>query len=109
MASQTVTTTEYTDDLTGGKADGTVAFSFDGSAYEIDLSKANTRAFERALRPYIDAARKTRSSRAKGARGKSSAATQDLATVREWAKSNGYEVAERGRVAEAILEAYAGR
>ena len=52
MAKQIVTMTEFTDDLTGGKAENTISFSLDGAAYEIDLSKANTRAFEKALKPY---------------------------------------------------------
>lgn len=107
MAKQVVTTTEYTDDLTGGKADGTVSFSLNGAAYEIDLSKANTRALEKALKPYLEAGRKVRASRGRATRrSAASAATHDVAAVRDWAKQNGYEVSDRGRIAGSVIDAY---
>ena len=37
-----VTITEFIDDLDGSKADRTVTFAVDGTAYEIDLSKKNS-------------------------------------------------------------------
>lgn len=104
MAKKTVTTTEYTDDLDGGKAEGTIRFGFDGNSYEIDLSRANTRAFEKTMALYVGHARKVRSTRAKAssaAKGK-----HDLSAVREWAKNAGYDVSDRGRVAAAVIEAY---
>lgn len=104
MAKQVVTITEYTDDMTGGKAEGTVTFAFEGHSYEIDLSRANTRAFEKAVAPYLNAARKVRGSRVRAARP--APAKHDLSAVREWAKSNGYAVSDRGRVATAVIEAY---
>jgi hypothetical protein len=71
----------------------------------IDLSRANARAVEKALRPYIDASRKVRTSRGKASNARAGA-EQDLRAVREWAKSAGYDVSERGRVASAIIDAY---
>lgn len=46
----------------------TVAFSFDGVTYEIDLSAENAQTFRETMAPYIDAARRTggRKRRAKG-------------------------------------------
>lgn len=84
MAKRVITTTEYTDDLNGLKAEGTVTFAFDGTSYEIDLNKKNRTAFEKALKPYVDAARKVRATRGqtKASRvGKRS----DLAEIRAWA------------------------
>ncbi len=106
MAKQIVTMTEFTDDLTGGKAENTISFSLDGAAYEIDLSKANTRAFEKALKPYLDAARKVRTPRGASRRGAAKPVLRDLRAVREWAKSNGHSISDRGRVAASVLEAY---
>lgn len=103
MARRVVTTTEYTDDIDGGPAAGTVHFSFDGTNYEIDLSKSNQKAFEKAISVYVGHARKVRGTRKSTA---SRGAKHDLSAVREWARTNGYEVSERGRVAASVLEAY---
>jgi nucleoid-associated protein Lsr2 len=105
VAKKVVTTTEYTDDIDGSKAEGTVSFAFDGTSYEIDLSKANSRAFEKAMALYVGHARKVRSTRTKAA-GRKSNGKHDLSTVREWASANGYAVAPRGRVATEVLEAF---
>lgn len=104
MAKKTVTTTEYTDDIDGGKAEGTVRFGYEGNSYEIDLSRANTRAFEKAMALYVGHARKMRSTRTRSAT--TSRSKHDLAAVRAWAKDAGYEVSDRGRVAGSIIEAY---
>lgn len=108
MAKRTITTTEFTDDLDGGKAEGTVKFAYDGQSYEIDLNKKNRSALEKALKPYIDAARKsrssTRSSRPAGSRR--SASRRDLKAVRDWARANGHEVSDRGRISQEIQDAY---
>src|SRR5579875_671064 len=104
MAKKTVTTTEYTDDLDGGKADGTITFSINGTNYEIDLSKSNARAFEKVMKPYVDAARKVRAPRGRGRSGSRSGSPKtDLTAVRDWARKNGYSVSERGRLAATIL------
>lgn len=108
MAKRVITTTEFTDDLDGGKAEGTVAFSYDGQNYEIDLSKKNRTAFEKALKPYVDAGRKGRpagrTSRSTGSRRTSS--RRDLGAIREWARANGHQVSDRGRIAQEVQDAY---
>lgn len=107
MATKTTTVTEYIDDLDGGRADRTVAFTYEGAGYEIDLSKKNAAAFEKALKPYLDAARKAPRSSSRGA-GRRRRANQvaDLSSVREWARANGHTVSDRGRIPAAVLEAY---
>jgi hypothetical protein len=107
MAKQTTTT--VTDDIDGSKDATEVAFSYDGADYTIDLGKKNAAAFEKALKPYLDAATKVsrRSSSSRRPRSASSTASRsDLAQVREWAKSQGIEVSERGRVSASVLEQY---
>jgi hypothetical protein len=108
MARKVETIVTLTDDVDGGKADRTVSFSVDGVSYEIDLSKKNAAAFEKSVAPWVKAARKapaaTRGKRVAGStRSKS---RTDLAEIREWAKANGYEVSERGRIARGLQEAY---
>ncbi len=107
MVRHVVTTTQFTDDLTGGKAENTVRFSVGGVAYEIDLSKANRRAFEKALKPYLDTARTVRGSAGRVSRRSTpTTATHDLGAIRAWARSNGYHVADRGRLATSVIDAY---
>jgi len=110
MATKSVTITEFIDDLDGSKADRTVSFAIDGTSYEIDLSKKNAAAFNKALKPYLDAARKVRRSTGKaptrgGARRRRTAGP-DLAAVRNWARANGHAVSDRGRVPATVLDAY---
>jgi hypothetical protein len=105
MAKTVITTTEFTDDIDGGKAEGTVSFAFQGTNYEIDLSRANTRALEKALKPYTDAGRKVRGGRGRPAARKGSG-KHDLSAVREWAQANGFDVSSRGRIASTVVDAY---
>ena len=58
------------DDLTGGPADQTVRFAFEGTGYEIDLSAKNAAAFRKLLAPYIEHARKAGGRRAAGPGGR---------------------------------------
>ena len=104
MAVRTVTILE--DDL-DGKEDATVetvTFSFEGASYEIDLSKKNRDAFEKALTPYLNAARKA--PKATTARRSPAKSSEDLDAIRAWAKDNGHEVADRGRIAQSVKDAY---
>ena len=100
-----------TDDLDGSDADGTLTFAVDGASYELELSKKNRAAFDKAVAPYIAAARKARtSSAASTRRGSSSSAGSpkrtDLAEIRAWAREQGWEVSDRGRIAAEIIEAW---
>ncbi|GAA4102369.1 histone-like nucleoid-structuring protein Lsr2 [Nonomuraea soli] len=100
--------TIFIDDIDGGAADGTVPFALDGVNYEIDLSGANREKLEKILAPYITKARPVRSER----RGKRVTLTRggpDRAytkRIREWAKREGLQVSERGRIASGIVEQY---
>ena len=96
------------DDLDGGEADETVTFAVDGKTYEIDLTTANADKLRGLLEPFVKGGRRT-GGRASGGRGKARAASgssQDTAQIRAWAKENGYEVNDRGRVPASIREAY---
>ncbi|MER5873236.1 Lsr2 family protein [Streptomyces sp. NPDC002044] len=97
------------DDLDGGEADETVTFALDGKTYEIDLTTANAEKLRGLLDPYAKGGRRT-GGRANAARakGRASATTgnPDTAAIRAWAKDNGYNVNDRGRVPAEIREAY---
>ena len=92
--------TLFIDDIDGGEAEGTVRFGLDGTDYEIDLSAKNAAALRKALAKYIDSGRRTSSaSRLPGRSGRRmSDGAADSTAVRAWAKSQGIEVKDRGRV-----------
>jgi hypothetical protein len=101
------------DDVDGGEADETVTFSLDGVNYEIDLSEANAESLRDSLGEWLGHARRVggrASGRARsGGRAKAAAASAvkaDLSAVRSWARDNGYQVSDRGRVSSEVLAAY---
>ncbi|WP_153397287.1 histone-like nucleoid-structuring protein Lsr2 [Ornithinicoccus halotolerans] len=100
------------DDMTGGEASETVEFALDGVSYEIDLSDENAAKLRDDLAPWIGMARRSggrRQTRRRGAgsSGSSSPArNEELSKIREWAREQGYQVSERGRVAQEIKDAY---
>jgi len=104
MAKTVITT--LTDDLDGSKAEQTVVFAYDGKSYEIDLSKKNAAAFEKSLAPYVSAGRRVTTTRKSG---RPASSGLDLTAIRTWARRNGYEVSDRGRVPLAVIEAYGGQ
>ncbi|MBB1254282.1 histone-like nucleoid-structuring protein Lsr2 [Streptomyces alkaliterrae] len=98
------------DDLDGGEADETVTFALDGKSYEIDLNAENAGKLRDALAEFVKAGRRTgrgSGGRAKAARASAaSSSSAETPKIRAWAKENGYEVNERGRVPTTIREAY---
>ncbi|MGI8416229.1 MAG: histone-like nucleoid-structuring protein Lsr2 [Nakamurella sp.] len=109
MATQTIVT--YVSDLSGDIIDdggGSVEFSINGAEYTIDLTAKEVDKLNKALETYVDNAtrlggrRKVRiSSSSGGGRGK-----EQLQAIRDWARKNGYEVSDRGRIAAEIQEAF---
>ncbi|MGS0687551.1 histone-like nucleoid-structuring protein Lsr2 [Nakamurella sp. GG22] len=114
----TETTTRLVDDLDGSDAAESVSFALDGASYEIDLSEDNAEKLRDALASYVASARRADGSRrsvgrpkapraAKSSRGARTAPDREqTAAVREWARANGYEVSERGRLSANVLAAF---
>lgn len=103
------------DDLDKGKADDTVTFGLDGVSYEIDLSQAHADQLREAFAPWVGHARKlTRGQAARrsvgrtrtGGSGGSGGPGGETAAIRTWARQNGHNVSERGRIAANVVEAY---
>jgi Lsr2 len=92
--------TLFIDDLDGSAAEGTVRFGLDGTEYEIDLNAEHATNMREALARYVNAGRRTGGSARKPARGSSRRPANGLNTteVREWARAQGIEVKDRGRV-----------
>jgi hypothetical protein len=94
------------DDIDGSGAVETVSFGLDGTTYEIDLNKKNAAGLRDALSPYVGHGRKV-----SGTRGRRSASSRTsmgptAREVRDWARSNGYSVPDRGRIPADIREAF---
>lgn len=100
------------DDLDGDDAAETVSFGLDGVDYEIDLNENNAEALRNALARYVDAGRRSGGKRPGGRarKGRRVAAGGDAgpsaAEIRRWARENGWDVPERGRVSADVREAY---
>ena len=105
------------DDIDGTDAVETVTFALDGVEYEIDLSEDNANKLREQLGVYIGHARRTGGRRrsgggqgeSKASRSKNNGTTDgpSASEIREWARSNGFEVPDRGRVSSEVREAYA--
>lgn len=102
-----VTVTAIDDTDGESLADETVRFMLDGVTYEIDLSAKNAKKLRERVQPWIRASRRVsgrkRSRSVRSAKG----AELDSAAVREWARRQGREVASRGRIPRALLDAFA--
>jgi hypothetical protein len=97
--------TLFIDDIDGSQAEGTVRFGLDGAHYEIDLNAAHAQDLRTTLARYTAAGRKVASSTRRPARTSGRTAADGLSTteVRVWAKANGIEIKERGRVPADVI------
>ena len=89
--------TQFFDDLDNAPLSeeevNVVDFSVNGIDYTLDLSAKNRAAFEKALAPYIQVARrKTNPERNR--------------MIREWARENNVAVSERGRISADVIEKF---
>jgi hypothetical protein len=103
MAQQIQTT--FIDDIDGGPAEGTVRFGLDGTDYEIDLSTEHNAELHKVLAGYVACARKAVGAR-RGPRGRRGDGAPDTRKVREWARAEGIDIRERGRVPGEVIEKY---
>lgn len=98
----------FIDDLDGtdlGDKANTITFAFEGKEYSIDLSDANADIFREAMKPYINAGHRVTGSKTKTSR-RSTTSADETKRVREWARSNGHEVSDRGRIPAEVMQAY---
>lgn len=98
------------DDIDGGTADETVTFALDGVTYEIDLTTANAATLREAVAPWIGAGRRVGGrSRTPGRRTGARSAGGKNTEIREWARSAGYSVSDRGRIPAEVKAAFDAR
>jgi hypothetical protein len=102
---------QLVDDLDGTASEDitTVTFGLDGASYEIDLTANNAAKLRNQLGDFVDNARRT-GGRVK--RGTSPQATtpatnrEQTKAIRDWARQNGHELSNRGRIPSTVTEAF---
>lgn len=104
-------TVALVDDTDGGAADETVEFGLDGKGYEIDLSDTNAEKLRAALTRYIEAARRSGGSRRRATSSATAAPRPSVdreqnQAIRDWARTHGMKVNDRGRIPSDVIEAY---
>jgi hypothetical protein len=111
MAQKTLV--QLVDDLDGSTVGvGTVEFGLDGVLYAIDLDEGNASRLRDHLATFVGSARRTggRIKRGPGTTTTESAGSgrsrEQTQAIREWARKNGHDVAERGRISAEIVEAF---
>ena len=100
------------DDIDGSEATETVTFGLDGTSFEIDLNDTHAAGLRDVLAPFIGHGRKVGSAQRRGA-GRRSGSTGSAGNsgpsakeIRDWARENGHDVPDRGRVSAEVREAY---
>lgn len=95
------------DDLDQSDAEETVTFGLDGKEFAIDLNAKNARSLRDALAPFVAHARAVSNRGGRRAASKAAASGAAPSEIRAWARNNGFDVPERGRVSAEVREAYA--
>lgn len=100
-----------TDDTDGSSDAEEVTFGLGDKRYAIDLAPTNREKLEKALQPFIDKAREVKGGSrptVSARKGTSSGLSkEELDAVRQWARDNGMDVSDRGRVSQEIRDKYA--
>lgn len=112
MAKQIIT--NIIDDLDGSEANETVSFALDGMGFSIDLNLKNAKALRDFLEKYMEAG--TRTGRVEGKhaqiQGYRPATLQTTLNreqnqkIRVWAANNGWELSDRGRIPQVVVDAF---
>ncbi len=106
-------TVSLVDDLDGSEAGETVEFGLDGAFYEIDLSEENAERLRDALSEFVEHARRSGGRKRAGrlvtagrAPRTASADREQNQAMREWARKQGMNISDRGRIPKEVAEAY---
>lgn len=96
------------DDLDGSEAAHTIRFGVDGVDYTIDLSSEHASEMRSSLAPYVAVATRlpSRVMRPRALRGGRTMTRGELQQIRDWARSQGLDVSDRGRIPANIIEQY---
>jgi hypothetical protein len=101
------------DDLDGAQADETVKFALDSTEYEIDLSSQHALELRKSLDQFLGAGRRVGRMSGGSRRGSTQSSGRSAAehrernqAIRDWAKSKGMEISDRGRISQDLVDQY---
>ncbi|RJL22553.1 histone-like nucleoid-structuring protein Lsr2 [Bailinhaonella thermotolerans] len=96
----------HDDDVKGVE---TIQFALDGTGYEVDVCEKHGIELRERLQPFVDQGRRSAGARraVRGARGsRAGSGREHSAKIRAWAREQGMQVSERGRISAQIVEQY---
>jgi Lsr2 len=109
----TKTIVEKVCDLTGEPAEETVEFGLGDKAYRIDLTKNHADGLREILADYIKVAQPIGKVQVAGSNGRKARASsgvkqsrEQTQAIRSWARQNGYQVGDKGRIPLKVQEAF---
>lgn len=95
------------------------AFALNGFAYELDLCSDHQTALEKAVQPFVKVAQQVKSATGRSmtssrpSRGRTGLTArrdpEQLKPIRDWARANGFQVSDRGRIPHEVEQAYNAR
>ena len=104
---------QLVDDLDGAQSEdiSTVTFGLDGVTYEIDLTAKNANNLRKGLEEFVASARRTggrikRGTATKAGNGSATSSHEQARAIRDWARRNGHEVSNRGRIPASLIDAF---
>ncbi|MFC4048340.1 Lsr2 family protein [Actinomadura syzygii] len=94
-------------DLSGKGDAATITFGLGGTWYEIDLTPEEEEKLASTLKTYIEAGRKAAAdNKPEKVRQVPETTVEERDEIRAWAKKEGIELAERGRIPKKVMAAY---
>ncbi len=106
MAQKTVVTVlcdlPHDSDVEGTES---ISFAVDGNAYQIDLCPPHSEEFGKKVGAFAEHARRVLSG-ARRRRAKAGSGRRRGADIREWARTRGHEISDRGRIPDSVIAAY---
>jgi hypothetical protein len=97
-------------DLSGDEVedDGeSIAFSYKGVDYTIDLTAKEAAGFDKAIAMYVEHARKGGRSRSpRSASGSAQGHAERIGNMKRWAAEQGLDYPRRGRLPKSLVDAY---
>jgi hypothetical protein len=90
------------------EADGneTVSFSFDGTAYEIDVCSAHAKELHDTFSGYAEHSRRVSAGGGRRRKSRTGPGRERSSEIRTWARQRGHKVSERGRIPASIIAEY---
>ncbi|ALG14539.1 histone-like nucleoid-structuring protein Lsr2 [Kibdelosporangium phytohabitans] len=102
---------QLVDDLDGSTSDDitTVTFGVDGVSYEIDLTQSNATKLREQIGEFTESARRVGGRARRGTvpgGAKPPVSREQTKAIRDWARQNGYDLSDRGRIPSTVIEAF---